>query len=998
MLFFVFLFLSESNIFPTGTAFYKTISFNKQKELKKLKHVSSSFEQWYYVYVDSKDPLTYLNTKYSIKASTDNQISSRTFLLYLSSHEISKLSSDSLIELRSLEQTEKYIPKSTYKRSHSSIRFEQEKPKFPQTKNNTKNKTIKYYVFISETQQLPTSQYYKFESQIIKNCYLISITKEPGSEEKAIKELSSLPYVQLILPFEKPHLKNMFGAGFTQKNSREPKLLPDTKHEYFERYINDKGITGKGEVVTVVDSFIDINHDMFYDPNVSVPFNDINLDHRKIIFYDCESIDEYHNKIEIREHGTHVAGIIAGQTICDNQYLKVNNGIAPDAKLMYMLLNGFYNQGIIVQTEKMNSVNSSISSNSWGLDDFNPTMNWIYGNSNLFDNLIFIMAGGNERYTLDENCEYFTINDPGGSKNVLAVGAIDSLTYTTNKVIMKDMNRKLPSINLQFMEEHYPPGKLDSLNLDRYDFIIDFNVLITDDADIACLNLNIPELIVIYYGKDKLTCPKYEGYAFTTSDEAVIQYLESNKRIYLWTERYLNHSIEYKDSTYSSIGPGYKGILKPDVVSPGTYIISALSSEESYEFYGCPSDGFLYVTSGTSMATPNVAGAAALINQFFKEKRDFQLNGADLRALIIASASRPDQTNEPDMFIGHGVVDLSTILCFDQTFGVGITKQDSYIEKSNHMMTKIKVKNNVSDFRIVLSYFDVELYIESMIPIMNDLDLVVISPTGKRYLGDHRSDGDSEHFSTNEKVIISKDELELGEYEIHVYSNVNDPQKFSIVAVGPIDDQLLTFKETLECGCDKCTKHGKCKCDSLHVGNHCQTEIIEMLDKESKIPILHNSIKRVFLNFTTIDSITIQRPDSYKGFNSNIWLGRKCHSALSDYETYIQLENVETNITLDSNEPLCLAIFNNYFTDQEYTIDVIGESIDAETKTSSSSTNESDENENNKDKEITKLRLGLILTGSILGSVIIIIVVLFIVMFLLRRKHDTGTTQQGYNP
>ncbi|OHT05257.1 hypothetical protein TRFO_27076 [Tritrichomonas foetus] len=999
MLFFFFSLLAKAKIFHTGTAFHQTITFNKHKEMKKLKEISSSFEGWYYVYVDSKEPLKYLQTKYSIEASNDHKITSRTFLLYLNSHELSRLSKDSLIELRSLEQTEKYIRKST---THSSNRLKPEKlikHKLAKTNQRTMNKTIKYFVFISEKNSLPTSKYYQVESKLMKNCYLISIMNEDGSEEKTKEELSSLPYVQMFSQCDELHLKNIFGTGFTQKNTRKPKLLPDTKQEYFERYINDQGITGKGEVVTVVDTLIDINHDMFYDPNVSIQFDDVNIDHRKIIYYDCKSIDEYQSMIGIREHGTHVAGIIAGQSICDNSYLQANNGIAPDAKLIYISDQGIHKQNLITQSIIMNSLNSSISSNSWGSIDYYPIFNWIYGNSYQYNDLIFIMAGGNERQILDENCEYFSINDPGGNKNVLAVGAIDSLTYTINKVIMKDMDRELPSINLQFLEEHYPKGTLDLLKLDREDLFINQNVLLTEDADVACSILYIPErYIVIYYGKTELKCHKYNGYIFTTSDERVIHYSESNKRIYLWTERYLNQSVEYIDADYSSVGPGYKGIIKPDVVSPGTNIISALSSENSFDFYGCPDDGFLHVTSGTSMATPNVAGATALINQYFKEKRNLQLNGADLRALIIASASRPDERKEPDMFIGHGIVDLSTILNFDKSFGVGITQKDSYIENSNHVMTKINVKNNETEFRIVLSYFDIELNIESMIPIMNDLDLVVISPSGKRYLGDHRTDEDSEHFSTNEKVIISKKELEIGEYEIHVYSNIDEVQKFSIVSVGPIDDQLLTFQETLECGCDQCTKHGKCKCDSLHVGNHCQTEIIEMTDSESKIQILHNSIKRIYLNFKTIDSITIKRPDSYKGFYSNVWLGRKCHSALSDYETYLGLDNLATNITLESNESLCIAIFNNHFNDQEYIIQVIGENIDIETNSSSITSNQSDENENEKDKEIKKLRLGIILTGTILGVIIILLVVLFIVIFIIRQKRDSGTTQQGYQP
>lgn len=83
--------------------------------------------------------------------------------------------------------------------------------------------------------------------------------------------------------------------------------------------------------------------------------------------------------------------------------------------------------------------------------------------------------------------------------------------------------------------------------------------------------------------------------------------------------------------------------------------------------------------SGTSMATPNAAGAIALIRSYFKSKKwkneIIDINGGTTRALMINSCKHPQGRKQPDIMFGHGVVDLSTVLPFDNNFGLQITQQ-----------------------------------------------------------------------------------------------------------------------------------------------------------------------------------------------------------------------------------------------------------------------------------------------------------------------------------
>jgi subtilisin family serine protease len=116
---------------------------------------------------------------------------------------------------------------------------------------------------------------------------------------------------------------------------------------------------------------------------------------------------------------------------------------------------------------------------------------------------------------------------------------------------------------------------------------------------------------------------------------------------------------ELATAPFSSKGPtfGADHRVKPDLAAPGVGIWAADS--------GQPGDSAYLPMSGTSMATPHVAGAAAILSQLHPAWSAQQLK----RALI--SAVRPDPTG--DVFEqGAGVVDVPSLL--EQTvLGPGTT-------------------------------------------------------------------------------------------------------------------------------------------------------------------------------------------------------------------------------------------------------------------------------------------------------------------------------------
>lgn len=99
-------------------------------------------------------------------------------------------------------------------------------------------------------------------------------------------------------------------------------------------------------------------------------------------------------------------------------------------------------------------------------------------------------------------------------------------------------------------------------------------------------------------------------------------------------------------SWFSSQGPlTLSGAMKPDIAGPGNDITAARSAQS-------PGEGYYVSMSGTSMATPHIAGAAAILKQ---EHPDYTAD--QLRALLTSSTR--DVGLSPYQ-AGVGVVDLTT--------------------------------------------------------------------------------------------------------------------------------------------------------------------------------------------------------------------------------------------------------------------------------------------------------------------------------------------------
>lgn len=134
----------------------------------------------------------------------------------------------------------------------------------------------------------------------------------------------------------------------------------------------------------------------------------------------------------------------------------------------------------------------------------------------------------------------------------------------------------------------------------------------------------------------------------------------------------LEDPLEDSVAYFSASGPTPLGVPKPEIVAPGAFIGAALSVDADPRVYegsmfegsGCPDDQQCYllsdryaIASGTSMSSPQVAGAVALLLE-----HDPTLTQAQVTDILQASARRPVGTIALESQMGPGTLDLRHML------------------------------------------------------------------------------------------------------------------------------------------------------------------------------------------------------------------------------------------------------------------------------------------------------------------------------------------------
>jgi hypothetical protein len=254
-------------------------------------------------------------------------------------------------------------------------------------------------------------------------------------------------------------------------------------------------------------------------------------------------------------------------------------------------------------------------------------------------------------------------------------------------------------------------------------------------------------------------------------------------------------------------GPTRDGRRKPEVMGPGCSISSATGSA------GCNTT----TLTGTSMATPAIAGVATLAREYYvngyypggqrNSEEGFVPSGALLKATIVNSAQdMSGVAGYPSVREGWGRVIADRALYFAGD-ARGLVVRDvrsddpAALETNDNVTLEINVTSSAEPLRITMAYYDAPAEVNAQLTPVNNLNLVVTDPSGRVLLGNQFSNGESvtggvaDLLNNLEQVLVASPQV--GEWRVEVVGGAVTfgPQGFALVASGALTEVAPCFAD-----------------------------------------------------------------------------------------------------------------------------------------------------------------------------------------------------------
>jgi serine protease AprX len=198
-----------------------------------------------------------------------------------------------------------------------------------------------------------------------------------------------------------------------------------------------------------------------------------------------------------------------------------------------------------------------------------------------------------------------------------------------------------------------------------------------------------------------------------------------------------------------------------------------------------PSKLYFYM-GGTSMATPLVAGAVALVREYLRTRTHIpKPSAALLKAALIASATRLSGYASPSAVVdnaqGFGRVHLDGVLKPKAPASSRFAEVRPGLKTGESRTSRLRVKSSRAPLRIALVWSDAPGP-----ALVNNLNLIVTGPGGRKYVGNQRKGGPAVLDTTNNAEVVHVDRPAAGVWTIQVVgSNVaRGPQDFALVSIG----------------------------------------------------------------------------------------------------------------------------------------------------------------------------------------------------------------------
>ncbi|MEH7121667.1 S8 family serine peptidase [Bacillus sp. JJ1773] len=435
--------------------------------------------------------------------------------------------------------------------------------------------------------------------------------------ENEIPALLSVPGVKAVYPDVEYQATSLGEGEVISSEEYSPNML-DSAPYIGANKAWESGYTGKGVTVAVIDTGVDYTH-----PDLANAFGSYKgwdlVDNDN----DPQETPAGDPRGDATTHGSHVAGTVAA-----NGYIK---GVAPDATLLAYRVLGPGGRGttanVIAGIEKAVQDGADVMNLSLGNSLNDPD----YATSIALD---WAMAEGVVAVTSNGNSgpNNWTVGSPGGARDAISVGATqlpynvydssiftsEGVDYPSAKVMGFPNDEALTDLSGQTLEfVHVGFGSPEEIAKEDVNGKV---ALISRGAGIAFVDKasaakDAGAVAAIIYNNVAGEIVVVPGTAIptirTTAEDGakLLSELEKGNNQVTFNIAFSNQVGETV-ADFSSRGPVISTwMIKPDVSAPGVNIVSTVPTHD-------PSNPHGYgAKQGTSMASPHVAGAAALILQ-----------------------------------------------------------------------------------------------------------------------------------------------------------------------------------------------------------------------------------------------------------------------------------------------------------------------------------------------------------------------------------------------
>lgn len=502
---------------------------------------------------------------------------------------------------------------------------------------------------------------------------------------------------------------------YIAREYEKPKVLMNTSKDLVnivqDVWGGELGFKGEGSVISIIDSGFDINHKDFNITDKSKvalseakvneiiqasqsrprPLAGIYGNAKFPYIYDYQDLDT--NVKEHKDggqHGQHVAGTVAANAKIDDVSVKDGGikGVAPEAQILGMKVFGDdLNNSTVFSDTYIKAIEDSIL---LGADAINMSLGWPvrpYDKGSYAveeealikaeeGGILVCLAGGNDAnsaagtgFNKTTNPDLGVLGTPALYENPLTVASFENTNKIGSKVVFNgedmagsifdtDANDKLP-LNLEYVyvglsktEEDYKDkeveGKIALIQRGDNSYTEKKNLAVAHGAkgiiifnhenggdELMNMLIDPPvDIPVIFIGH--------------TNGMKLVKALENGKQtVEIAAIGKVDNISAKRMSTFSTWGPTSDLRLKPEITAPGGQI------------YSTQNDNQYTTMSGTSMATPHVAGAVGLVKQALMNPEKAGLNAnamynratfAQIAKTRLMNAAVPQKSPEGDYY------------------------------------------------------------------------------------------------------------------------------------------------------------------------------------------------------------------------------------------------------------------------------------------------------------------------------------------------------------